>query len=785
MNDYFQNKSENSVDYHANYQMTLQDYIILLKIHYKKILFFTFLGLGYGIINKFNSIPVYKSTATVVLKESPASSLIMDFSGNKQQNKITNEIQLIKSRALAKEVVKSLWNSNRRNNLHVFGTRSFFPKGYRIRTLFKEIISFGLYNSEKINKKSFEEPYTDLIGEKFVNNILKGISVKNLRSTNILNISFNSINADESSRIANLVAKTYVRLDSERSKFNAVNLVQFIDSLVLVKQNEIEDFDNKIRDFKLKNKMYSSDGDVIGITSQLNSYETKIYETKSEINIRNEKVVFLKSKLNDQEKYLIANLNENLDNQLIALRLEISRLESQIIQNKQIYGESHAAVKELKLKLQNFKKELDIKVEKLVERGITSKDPIESRQELITEIINLDAEIVGFEFQLLEYEKMLILFNEKLTMLPKKQMELSAMIRDSEILTENYSFLKKRYEEAKLNVAIKTGDSVLLDLAKRSNKPIGADPNRKLVLYIVIGFSIGLLFIFLIEVLDNSLKNIDEIEKYNLSILGIIPSIGKEGSRKNKRSFLKSFFKIKDNIKMDVERKLMTREDPRSPISEAYRGLRTNMLYSTDKKIKSILVSSAGPGEGKTTTVANLAITYANLGMKTVLIDTDLRRPVIDKVFNVERDPGVTNYIASQVVDYKKLLKKTEIENLSIITSGVIPPNPSEILGSEKMLEFVKLLENNFDIVLFDSPPLVAVTDANMISREIDQILLVVKAGHTDKKAFYHTVTNLRNINAPLIGVVMNAVTNKTSYGSYYYYYHQYNNYYGNTEDKG
>ena len=207
--------------------------------------------------------------------------------------------------------------------------------------------------------------------------------------------------------------------------------------------------------------------------------------------------------------------------------------------------------------------------------------------------------------------------------------------------------------------------------------------------------------------------------------------------------------------------------------------MRTNLVYSTTK-IKTLLISSAGPGEGKTTTVANLAITYANLGKKTLLVDTDLRRPVVHNVFGLEKEPGVTNFLSDQTRDIHKLVRSTPIENLSVITSGVIPPNPSEMLGSIKMREFIKVLESNWDMVLFDSPPLVAVTDANLISKGIDQIILVVKVGQTDKKAFHHTVQNLSNINAPLGGIILNAVDNKSSYGSYYYYYYQnYYNYYG------
>ena len=150
---------------------------------------------------------------------------------------------------------------------------------------------------------------------------------------------------------------------------------------------------------------------------------------------------------------------------------------------------------------------------------------------------------------------------------------------------------------------------------------------------------------------------------------------------------------------------MITKEDPRSPVSEAYRSLRTSMLYTgIDKEIKSILVSSAGPGEGKTTTVANMAITYANLGKKTLLIDTDLRRPVVHKVMNLDKEPGITNYLAGNVKNFNELIKKTDIDNLFSVTSGIIPPNPSELLGSKKMGELVKSLEKDWDMVLFDSP---------------------------------------------------------------------------------
>ena len=138
--------------------------------------------------------------------------------------------------------------------------------------------------------------------------------------------------------------------------------------------------------------------------------------------------------------------------------------------------------------------------------------------------------------------------------------------------------------------------------------------------------------------------------------------------------------------------------------------------------------------------------------------------------------------MSGSIDNFKDIIQATEIENLYVVTSGIIPPNPSELLGSQRMTDLIRMLEADWDMILFDSPPLVAVTDATMVSKEIDQIVMVVKVGQTDKKAFDHTINSLRNVNAPLGGIILNAVTRKNSYGSYYYYY-QYYHYYGSNKE--
>ena len=783
MNNLHSNNFQDQNYMNPEHELTLKDYIVILRIHYKKIILFTIIGTLFGIYHTYTIPPNYKATASLMIREKPGANMIMDISGNRSNNRMINIIEVIRSRALAKEVVKELWNSNRRNNLHVFGTRIFYPRGQKIRQGLKEIVTLGLYDPTSFAPKRFQEDYDESIGDRFANNIISGLNVNNIRNTNIIEITFNSVNADEAKRIANIIAHTYVKMDREWSSENATKSVEFLKSLVNDQENNIENSDKRTRDFMLENSMFSLDGDANSIIEQLNKYETEVYNIRSEINIRKEKIELLNSRLTEEEKSLTDQLMNNINSKVINLNIQIGQLESQIIQNSSIYGNEHGAVIELKEKLAILKNDLDKKVSLLLSQGITVQDPLQARQEMITGLLTIDSEIISLELREAETNKMLKLFNNKLNDLPEKQMQLARLNRDTEVLKENYSFLRKKLEEAKLNVAIKVGDAQFLDSARRPSNPSSPNHRKNILSGLGFGLGIGILLTFLIEFLDNTLKTIDEIEKYNLSVLGIIPAIGGEVVRNfNKFNFLKKG--KQSNTSNKLKRRLITKEDPKSPVSESYRSLRTSMLYSSEKNVKSILVSSAGPGEGKTTTVANLAITYANLGKKTLLIDTDLRRPVVHKVFNLDREPGVTNFLAGQENKIDNLLNKTEIDNLSVITSGIIPPNPSEMLGSKRMIELVKTLEEDWDIVLFDSPPLVAVTDANMILKEIDTIVLVVKVGQTDKKAFHHTIANLKNIEAPLGGIIMNAVTSKSSYGSYYYYYyHQYYQYYGSDKE--
>jgi tyrosine-protein kinase Etk/Wzc len=214
--------------------------------------------------------------------------------------------------------------------------------------------------------------------------------------------------------------------------------------------------------------------------------------------------------------------------------------------------------------------------------------------------------------------------------------------------------------------------------------------------------------------------------------------------------------------------------------------MRTGIQFAKlDKKIKSIVVASSAPKEGKSTTASNLAITMATAGLKTVLLDTDLRRPVLHRVFNVPREPGLTDYLFDRA-DVQEIFKQTEVENLYLVPCGVVPPNPAELLGSEKMKEFVEYLKQNYDFIVFDTPPLVAVTDALILASQVDSVLLVASAGKTEIDVLEKAKEMIQRVGGNVIGVLLNNFDASATYGTYYRYYryYRYYDYYGADRDK-
>lgn len=217
---------------------------------------------------------------------------------------------------------------------------------------------------------------------------------------------------------------------------------------------------------------------------------------------------------------------------------------------------------------------------------------------------------------------------------------------------------------------------------------------------------------------------------------------------------------------------LITHEQTKSPISEAYRTLRTNVQFtSVDSKTKKIMITSSGPREGKSTTVANLAVSIAQAGKSVLVIDADLRNPSQHKLFQIGNSEGLSSFLI-QDQDERSFIKETIVPGVKVLTGGPIPPNPAELVGSQRMKRLIKEVSEQFDVVLIDTPPIIAVTDAAILAQEVDGVILVIASGEVNKEYAQRAKEQLDIVGAKILGAVINKADIKTSEYYYYYYYH-------------
>lgn len=220
------------------------------------------------------------------------------------------------------------------------------------------------------------------------------------------------------------------------------------------------------------------------------------------------------------------------------------------------------------------------------------------------------------------------------------------------------------------------------------------------------------------------------------------------------------------------DRPLIVHDDPKAIGSEAFRTLRTNLQYtSPDQELKTILVTSVGPGDGKSTVSANLAVAWAQSGSKTILVGCDLRKPVLHSIFNTTNVPGLTGHLTGAAT-LEEAIRNTKVEGLDVIPAGPIPPNPAELLQSRAMANTIEQLRERYDIIVFDGAPIIAVTDSAVMANQVDGTILVIRAHEVPKDVALHAKTLLDQANARLLGVVLNGVRPQDQKNYHYYYYY-------------
>jgi tyrosine-protein kinase Etk/Wzc len=286
-----------------------------------------------------------------------------------------------------------------------------------------------------------------------------------------------------------------------------------------------------------------------------------------------------------------------------------------------------------------------------------------------------------------------------------------------------------------------------------------------------------------------------------IPVLGVVPSIDYElRQTKGIIAKIKKKYFAPQHRSIDEDRyvRLISHYEPRSSIAEAYRNIHTNLKLNSRKK--TLLITSAGPAEGKSSVVTNLGIVMAQTGLKTLIVSTDLRKPVLAKTFGVKKEPGLTEVVTKAVdlesalnnitdiivgdLKFEEIRKTPGIENISILSSGHIPSNPVEILESKEIPGIIETLRNKFDVIIFDAPPVLPVTDASLLALKVDSVIIVHEIGKTSRDALLRTKIQLETVGAKLSGIILNHINPQTeAITTYPYYSHYKYRYYGKPED--
>ena len=466
------------------------------------------------------------------------------------------------------------------------------------------------------------------------------------------------------------------------------------------------------------------------------------------------------------------------------IETQLDELEHRLVSGEERLRQFSNDVKNIKLAepMQQRLVGLEFELVTLLQRYTEKHPQVVSLKEGIA---NLEAQLEGFSEQELQYAR---------------------LAREVEVSKRLFAMLKERLEEARITEAQKVGSVSIVDPAFMPSGPIAPNKQMATVMGGIVGIVLGIVLAFIFETADTSIGTIEDVEKLlKLPVLGVVPSVSSE-LKEEKGIFMKLRKKLAPAEKSNIEEaytRLIVHYRPRSFIAEAYRSIRTNLKLTPSQK--TILVTSAEPREGKTTILVNLGLAFAQKGAKTLLISSDMRRPALARTFGIEREPGLNEVMTGAVklddalrnisdimlgsLPFKEIIKTPGIENIWILTSGHVPLNPAEILESKKLPSLIEEVKSKFDIIFFDSPPALPITDASLLASKMDIAIMCYEIGRTSREALLRTKIQLESVGAKIAGVILNHISLQAapldSYPYYYYRYkHKYRYYDKENEEK-
>ncbi len=587
------------------------------------------------------------------------------------------------------------------------------------------------------------------------------VSVLQKGRTNLVEITARGHDPRKAARRANALATEYIEYTLYGLREEARHVRLFIEEQLAKLEQELDSAEARLQRFKEEQGILVLSTAAEAISSRLASLESQRARAVAE---RAEAAMLAKKYLEElkgsgfyeEYKRIISNPEISTNPLVAQLKQRITQLQLQRAQLSSEYGPSHPKIIALDRAIQEAERELQRALEASLKYGPSAEDPV--YQMLITGIVEAEARKQALEGKIRALDQLIAETQKQMRNFPSKEVRLAELERRVSVTREIYNTLLDRLQEARIAEASKTSDAKVIDYAHPPRGPISPKPKKDLMLWTVIGLLLGILGAFVLEYLDNTVKTSKEVEKLlGLPVLGLIPWM-EEGDRDTQP--------------------LVAHFDPKSPVAEAYRTLRSNIKFaSLGQPLKTLLVTSTVAKEGKTSTATNLAITVAQSGQRVLLIDADLRNPRLNRVFKVKREPGLSDVLIGRASLEDAVYEVSDVPNLYLLPCGPIPPNPAELLSSQSLQNLLETLKQEYDLVVFDSDPLLPVSDSVELGKLVDGVVLVVRAGVTERDFLEEVKRIIETARLRVLGVVLNAVDLARHYGYYRYRYYRYYRY--------
>lgn len=744
LNRDFPEQNISGFNYFAQEEEThsLMDYINIIRQHQIPVLIISIAVLILSVVYAITATDIYKASTMLKISQPQgsildASSFLPEFSGGSQADRfIANEIETINNITIREQVADVIIDSFVTSSNH---------------EIFSLVVSSDIFDDKKASLKS-QEGILQVLENK--------VNVEQKRGLDFIEISAESPSPQEAALIANTYAKVYREFNLMDNRKQVTKVKEFLARQRDEKLSELVKAEEELKNYQLKGGVIELNEQARTLIENISQLEAKINATAIELSISKENLTQFKEELNRKDPTLSSYLeNKSAEPYLLRLQQQIAELETQrdiALSNAKQKGLTNPTLlKDYDDKLTDLKSKLKKSVDEY-QSSILAASPEEIKtltQKIFEEQVKYQS-LSASHTQLKEFFRT---YEKRFDSLPERTIDLARLKREQMAYEKLYLLLEEKYQGALINEQSTTGNVLQLNYARVPNRP--AKPNRKLIVLIgfILGLGLGVGYALVMNYFDRRVKSPEDIEGKNINLLGWVPMVDT----------------ISDNGKKGTEFIIANKTD--SVASEAFKAIRTRIRYSMiEGEAKTILITSSAPSEGKTTVAVNLAGSFALANKRTVIIDCDLRKPRVHSIFNQKRFPGFTDYFVGRAT-YEEIERKTELDNLSIITAGTIPPNPSEILDSRGMKSFLKKLSTDFDIVVLDSPPVLTVTDSEILSRLVDETILVVSANQTDIDLMDKAVALLkRGEESSFVGALLNNFEIQSSYGSYYKYAYAY-----------